>query len=140
MRLFHQGVEQPYRVGVDRRERVLAMTTAAEAVLLAFGAIVAFLTPSVRSEHNVVLSVALLCVSASLAWHAGSKRASQADPLLLRVIVPNVVLLMMCFGGVLGSRATGDGLWPALVAVLAVTVIVAAIRLTHRQVRAVART
>ena len=116
------------------------MTTAAEAVLLAYGAIVAFLTPSVRSEHNVVLSVALLCVSASLAWHAGSKRASQADPLLLRVIVPNVVLLMMCFGGVLGSRATGDGLWPALVAVLAVTVIVAAIRLTHRQVRAVART
>lgn len=143
MRVFHRRVERPYRVGVDRRERVLALTTAAEAVLLAYGAVMAFITPSERSEHNVVLSLALLSIAAPLAWHAAGavwKRASQADPLLLRVIIPNVVLLMMCVGGVLGSTADGYGPWPALIAVLAVTFIIAAIRLTRRQVRVVAGT
>ena len=140
MRAFQRRPRTPYCVGVDRRERVFALTTAAEAAVLAYGAAVAFLTPSARSEHNFVLSVALLCVAAPLAWHAVSKRASQAGPRRLPlVIVPNVVLLGRCFGGVFGSTANRDGAWPAQIALLAVTVMAAAFLLTRRQARAVAR-
>lgn len=112
------------------------MTAAVEAMLLVYGAVVAFLTASPRSGHNMLLGAALLCIAAPLAWHAVPKRDRLTDPLLLLVIVPNAALMVLCFSGLLGAGAAAP--WPALVAVLAVSVIVVAIRLTHRKVRAVA--
>ncbi|MCP3423795.1 hypothetical protein [Nocardioides pinisoli] len=123
---------------MDRRERVLAITAAVEAMLLVYGAVVAFLTASPQSGHDMLLGAALLCLAAPLAWHAVPKRVPQADPLRLLVIVPNAVLMMLCFSGMLGA-ASGDTPWPALVAVLAAGVIVVAVRLSHRKVRAVAQ-
>lgn len=143
MRLFRRRAGPSYRAGVDRRERVFAITAAVEAMFLAFGALVAFLTPTERSEHNVVLSVALLGIATPLVWHSASavfNGTSQADPLLLRVIIPNAVVLLMCSGGLLQSGTDAYGPWPALVAAVAVTIIAVAIRLTRHRLPADAQT
>lgn len=129
------GDESAYGSRVDTRARALAITSAVEAIFLGFAALVAFLTPSGASEHNLVLTAALLGLAAPLAWHAAStilNGTPKADAHMRRVMFPNAVLLLMCFSG-LQSPSDGYGPWPALVAVLAVTVIVAALRSTRER-------
>lgn len=131
-----QRNEPAYGSRVDTRARALAITASVEAIFLGFAALVAFLTPSGASEHNLVLTAALLCLAAPLAWHAASTLRSgtpPADAHMRRVALPNALLLLMCFS-VLQSPSDGYGLWPSLVAVLAVAVIVAALRLTRERV------
>lgn len=120
----------------------MAITAAVEGVLLTCGALVAFLTPSERSEHNAVLTVVLLGIAVPLVWHATSailSGAPQSDPLMLRIIVPNAVLLLMCLGGALRSGTDAYGPWPALVAVVASAIIAAALRSTRHRLPAGAR-
>lgn len=128
--------EPTYGSRVDTRARALAVIAAVEAIFLGYAATVAFFTPTGSSEHSLVLAVALLCLAAPLAWYAAStllNRRVRANVHLGRVVLPNAVLLTMCFS-VLQSK-DGYGTVSALVAVLAAAVIVAALRLTDPRTR-----
>jgi len=107
------------------------ITAGFEAALIAYGALLAFLTPSGSHEHDVLLAVVLLAIAAPLAWHAASAAFSDArpsDPLTLRLIIPNGALLVLCFNGSLESGPRPYGLLPALVAGVALVTIAEAIR------------
>lgn len=141
MRMLPLNDEPTYGSQVDTRARALAITAAVEAMFLGFAAMVAFLTPSEATEHSLVLAFTLICLAAPLVWFAAStllNRAPQASAHLGRVVFPNAVLLLMCFNMLQSSR-DGYGTWPALVAVLAVAVIVAALRLTRDRMPSAAK-
>ena len=84
-----------YSGSVTKAERVFAVASATEAVLLAYAAFVAFLTPAGSSEHDVVPMLAFCGLALPLAWHvAGVMRSSSRwDPLVLRVSLPNIAPL-----------------------------------------------
>lgn len=111
---------------MPKLERILAITAAVEAAGILYGALGAFLTPTGSHEHDVLLALVLLGIAAPLAWHAARqspRAASPSDPLTLRVTLPNVVLLVLCFSGALDSGLRSNDLLPALVASIALTVI-----------------
>ncbi len=99
-----------------------------------YGALSAFLTATPSQEHEVLLAVVLLVIAAPLAWVCGERAFSVArpsDPLMLRVIVPNLALLVLCFNGSLESGPRSHGLLPALVAFAALALIVGALRMVR---------
>ncbi len=109
--------------------RALAVTSAAEAACLVYGALVAFTTASPRSGHDLLLGAVLLGVATPLAWYSATAFASkkpQSNAPAGRILVPNAVLLVLCFTGLLPD-SDGSGLWPALTAVLAATIAAVAL-------------
>jgi hypothetical protein len=88
------------------------------------------MTPPRVGESNVLLAALLLGLAMPLALFSdGALRRgpSRAVGHVGRVLLPNVVLLVVCLGGLLPS-ADGTGPWPACVAVMATLVIVATLR------------
>ena len=107
-----------------------------------YGALAAFLTPSGSHEQDVLLAVVLLTIAAPLAWYAVSAAFSvthPSDPLMLRVIISNGALLVLCFSGSLASGPRPYGLVPVLVAGVALVIIAEAIRLARTRLSADAR-
>ena len=130
------GLKPSYRPGVSRPERFLAIATAVEAAFILYLAMLVFLTPSGTQEHNPLLAFVLLAIAVPFAWYAADVAfglASVADPIRLRVIVPNTALLLLCLNGSLNSGPRPNSLLPALVAGAALVVIAGTIRMARTQ-------
>lgn len=68
---------------MSKTERVLTVTAAAEAALLAYAALAAFLTPTSSSAHDLTATLVFGVLALPLAWHAfhaAMSSSSRWDP------------------------------------------------------------
>ena len=97
---------------MSKSERVLTGAAAAEAALLGYAALAAFLTPTGSSEHHLIPMLGFSALALPLVWHVAHRvmrSPTPADPLVLPVLLPNVTLLISCLAGAFpGDGSTGS--------------------------------
>lgn len=130
-----------YSPVVSTPQRRLASAAGIEAALLTYAALVAFLTPTRAHEHNTAAAMVLLMLAAPLYWYLADNIRSRdhTDLLALRVLIPNVVLLVMCLNGALVGARARESLLAGMIACALLTMAVAALRLGRSRLRSTAR-
>lgn len=128
-----------YSHSVPNTERVLTVAAATEGVLLAYAAFVALLTPTGSSENDVVSMLAFCGLALPLAWHVADgamSSSSRSDPLVLRVLIPNLALLLMCLTGALLGGGSTNNLLVAVTACAALAMTAGAVLVSHARLDA----
>ena len=111
-------------------ERVLTGAAAAEAALLAYAALVAYLMPTGSSEHDLIPMLVLCALALPLVWHVAHRvmrSRSPADPLVLPVLLPNVALMIACLAGAFPGDGSPGRLSGAIVACAALAMTAGAL-------------